>query len=387
VTDFAALKAAVDSHLSQATYWKATSKLGKGYAVAYSFEAAQLRSYVDALARGEVTPAVPSPQTEHGKGLLGIIQAGLATTPAPGPDPTPTPTPTPAPSGVLPFRGFSPGSTFTNQPTLQVKRAGLMAQATPGGLVRVDYLGDGNSDQAVQHVFDAGLHNLLVIGGTLVPTPTPAQHAAAAKYAATKWAPNVLVWELGGNEPNLRGITPQTHVDLLLAAAAAVRAVDPNAIITNGGLAGSNDYLVWAAAIAQALKQIGGRIAFNSHLYELATIIEAWNNWARCWHPEALSGQKCVRQILDDLGLTDVPIIGTEAGYHPSDRDQATQAQYITAGYADFATRRKTRTFTIGDTHLIYSLDEGDSLGYFGVVDPSTYAPYPGFKAMQAAVR
>lgn len=102
MTDYAALRAAVSDHLIASAYWKATKNLGRGYAVANPNEASALIQYISDLTSGG-SPTPPTMTTEHGKGLLGMIQASLN-----APVPTPTPTPAPTPSG---WTIAAPGST------------------------------------------------------------------------------------------------------------------------------------------------------------------------------------------------------------------------------------------------------------------------------------
>lgn len=63
------------SILKSGTLWSENSKC-KGYAVSNPIESASLDNYVQAICAGQ-SPAAPNPTTATGKGLLGIIQAGL----------------------------------------------------------------------------------------------------------------------------------------------------------------------------------------------------------------------------------------------------------------------------------------------------------------------
>lgn len=96
MSDPQALQAAYEA-FKQTTYWKSNGKINKGYGVNNPGEEAQIDAYVAALASGG-SPAPPVLQTEFGKNLVGMIDAGFpagVTPPEPEPGPEP-PQPTTA---------------------------------------------------------------------------------------------------------------------------------------------------------------------------------------------------------------------------------------------------------------------------------------------------
>lgn len=329
MTDFVALKAAVDNHLVQATYWKSTAKLGKGYGVAYSTEANALRGYIDALASGK-TPALPVMNTEHGKGLLGMIQASLTITPAPIPDPTPTPT-------TMPYKGISPGYDIQYVADgLSWELPEIVACVGKGQVIRLDTGNDAVLDTALAD----GLSVWLVVGGTIPSSTTPSAHAALAAQYASRYKGRLLGLELGGNEPNLNGQNPQGNANLINAAVTAIRAVDSNVPVGAGSLGPGPNFLTFATSLIPLITP-GTIQHFVPHLYDNAAERGSWNGWDRTFHPESLGGALTVRQLLDKYGHKAVYISSGESGCRVTGSlTEATQNLYVTNAYNDFAARR-----------------------------------------------
>lgn len=302
----------------------------KGFADANPGEAALVDAYVAALA-ADGAAAVPAVATATGKGLVGML-AALAPAVTPPPPPPPPP-----PSGVI--KGCSPGAKIMSAGDAKSWEIPEIAACFgKGALVRLDYAGSG-SDGIVQACVEAGLSPLLLIGGTLHSIPSPAAHASAVTAALTKWKGVCQYIEVGGNEPNLNGQTPQVHAELVKAGYAAAKKVDPSVTVLNGGLAPNNNTLTHGTQLIPLIK--GAVDHFNLHLYEDATVRGSWNNWDRCFHPESLGGAKSLRQVLDANGMSAIPISSTESGGRESDIGETAQAKYVTDAYADFATRRK----------------------------------------------
>jgi len=260
--------------------------------------------------------------------------------------------PQPPVTGITNY-GISTGAKITAKPTDwaweldEIKNLG-------GGLVRFDYGGSGQ-DWLVQEILNRGMKPMLLIGGTLHGVPTPSAHAQAVTAAMTKWKGKVPVVEVGGNEPNLNGQTPQQHAALVKASYTAAKAVDPKVIVLNGGIAPAAATLSYALQLVPLLK--GSIDHFNMHLYEDAYVVASWNNWSRCFDPSVLGGQPSIRQALDSNGMSNIPICSTESGANVPKVTEAVQAKTVFNAFDRAAKLRATGDMSFV---LIFSMRNTD---------------------------
>jgi len=107
------------------------------------------------------------------------------------------------------------------------------------------------TDMVIDELSGRGLKLLVLVGGApdWAGTPSddaefttpddPADFAAFVRVAAARYSGRVVAWELW-NEPNVpnfwggRESTPQEYLDLMIPAAAAIKAVDPEVVVVGG---------------------------------------------------------------------------------------------------------------------------------------------------------
>jgi hypothetical protein len=146
----------------------------------------------------------------------------------------------------------------------------------------------------------------------------PAQFAAFVAAAAQRYAPQgIHMWEIW-NEPNLGGSWPPApnavaYSRILVAAARAIKAVDPTAIVISGGLAGATtgpttvaptEFLATMCA-AGAVSAVDG-VGFHPYSFPVPPSYDvAWNAWSQMVR---------VRGALVACGQPTKPIWATEYG-------------------------------------------------------------------------
>jgi hypothetical protein len=169
------------------------------------------------------------------------------------------------------------------------------------------------------------------------------------------------------NEPDMSGWTPQDAAAYFTAAKAAIKAVNPNAVVIGPSTWKTTsqnpaDGFAWDKAFLQA----GGRPdVFDKHLYGYVSGDRSWNNWA--WLPDE-------RAALDADGLTNVPIMATEAGDNADRNGTAAQNDAVATGMCarDKGCVSHGYTVTVPIISFVdYSLLNDASPGGFGLLDNS----------------
>lgn len=223
------------------------------------------------------------------------------------------------------------------------------------------------------------------------PPAKPADFAAFAKSAATRYADVITDWEIW-NEPNRSSFwspAPDAgaYTKLLIAASEAIRAVQPGANIIAGALApGENhaDGEIDPITFAQRIYDGGGRRAFNTmsihpYTYPWMPTDPATTNWS--------TFQKIPRlhDLMVSKGDRTKPIwiteFGAPTGSDSTSISRAAQADYLTSGIS--AARKLGYVPVI----LIYSIrdsgtDPRDPEHNFGLLTED-FEPKPGYRAVQ----
>jgi hypothetical protein len=281
--------------------------------------------------------------------------------------------------------GISTGAKINSKPFDWAWELDECKSVTPGGLVRIDYHGSGQ-DWLVQEILNRGLAPLLLIQGTMPSTQTPAGHATIVKNAVTKWKGKVAIVEVGGNEPNVNGQTPQQHIALVKAGFQAARSVDPSIDVINGGLAPSptgtpKDPHTWATQLLPGLK--GYITHFNMHLYEDPAKHGEWNNWSRCFDLYAgdipSKGKQPIRAILDAAGMKNVPICSTESGGPVPRYQEAGVATIVKNAVAELAHRAAAGEMSF---LLVFSMRDNDYAAGYGLCRLD-HSPRPAYAELK----
>ena len=180
-------------------------------------------------------------------------------------------------------------------------------------------------------------------GESAAPPDDLQDFADYATAIATRYAGRVRHYEIW-NEQNI-GLTfwrpsedPVRYGELLALASAAVRAVDPEAVISFGGVFGPRLLLntegeEFIRSVAEALPDLSEHIdvmAFHPYRYPFsAPEIETERQ-------RSLPSEVCaMRELVDDLGAPDMPLWITELGWHTAldslsaGVDERTQGAYL----------------------------------------------------------
>lgn len=170
------------------------------------------------------------------------------------------------------------------------------------------------------------------------PPRDPAQFAAAAAWAAHRWASSVDAWEIW-NEPNsgdfFTGSDPAAYTRVLCATYPAVKKADPNSPVLFGGLMYNDDAWLRRAYAAGAH---GCFDVMATHPYEGPSNAPPQTaDDGNAWH---LTHVPAVHQVMVANGDGDKPIWFTEFGWssgqpaNPEPWDtgvsEQTQAAYLT---------------------------------------------------------
>src|SRR5207249_9808232 len=159
-----------------------------------------------------------------------------------------------------------------------------------------------------------GLEPLFDLFGNTGPIdPTTAGNFAGNQGA--KWKGRVRLYEFL-NEPDLQGWTPEQYTACLKAVYVALKAADPNALLTAGALwqwsSGSTANSGGAREWVRRMYAAGANGYFDMlslHLYDDPDNHGSWNLW-----DQAFTMTPSVRSIMNANGDSSVPIVATESG-------------------------------------------------------------------------
>jgi polysaccharide biosynthesis protein PslG len=151
----------------------------------------------------------------------------------------------------------------------------------------------------------------------------PAQFAAFAREAATRYSgKGVHTWEVW-NEPNLRSFwmpspSPSAYTALLRATVTAVRAADPSAKLVLGGLASvsTTGTTISQSAFLAGVSRLGGNKVVDAvgyHPYTYPYLSSALTSFHTPWE-RMERGDDSLRSVLTVYGTPGLPIWVTEIG-------------------------------------------------------------------------
>lgn len=288
-----------------------------------------------------------SPTTTIGTGPDTSAGGGPTSTTAPAPTTTTTTTTGPGSSGdrgrFTPSYGFSPGGWFPDEPTAQLgSDLDRMVEAGATWL-RIDFDWSEiegtrgtfhwhRTDRVVDAAARRGLKVLGLVGETPrwarpqglnshAPPIDPAHYARFAAAAVERYENRgVEAWELW-NEPNLALFwSPRpdagAYADLVVPTVAAMRSVDPDAVIISGGLAPAADEsdgsgispLTFTAQMLDAGADGFDGFAIHPYSYPARPIDAS----TAAWNP--FHNLPLLRDLLRDKGQGGKPIWLTEYG-------------------------------------------------------------------------
>lgn len=272
-----------------------------------------------------------------------IVEAGHLVAPS-------SPPPPPAASGTLPVGGFSPGGMFNaNLASSVLDWEFNEYKAVAGGhrmMLRVD------SEAIVQRCLDSGFDVLLVVGNTIrgfanLPGGSVSAYASLCGQIAARWkgktglnGARLAILEVGGNEPNMNGISAAQEVQILKAATPLVKAADPTLLVCNGGLAPAPDGTTTTSPRTYVTQMFAAGLAagdidlYQGHLYEDPAARGTWNTWDQTFPYGTFPAGTTIREQLDAHGMQAVPVMSGESGRKDSD------ATVVQNAFAEFAKRR-----------------------------------------------
>jgi Cellulase (glycosyl hydrolase family 5) len=257
------------------------------------------------------------------------------------------------------------------------------------GYVRLD-LRYGNSewqaevDDVVTAALARGIEPVMILGGWLRfdARMTTAEYEAFATEMAAKYRGKANVFEVI-NEPDVVGWTPETYVPYLQAAYRGVKAGNPDAIVSTGGIWKFNCEVspcppgTGMVAWTKGLYEHGAKGYFDAyalHLYDDPQERADWNVWD--W---AFVDTENVRGVLDAHGDRAKPIWSSENGARPESYTMERRAEVI----RNQILAVKNQSFPVAaSTH--YTLQDDDLPG-FGLLDASN-ARQPTWYAFRDAV-
>jgi hypothetical protein len=193
----------------------------------------------------------------------------------------------------------------------QIRDAGakfVRLDASPNNQAQLDPVVDG--------VVARGMEPVLILYSSSAPQGVPLSGVADfVKSQAVKWKGKVRVFELL-NEPDLNGWTPQTYTPVLKSAYPALKAGNPDAILSTGGIwTWRTDEGPEAPNMADWILQMyqaGAKGYFDAvalHLYEDPFKRGYWNPWDQAFHLTP-----SVRSVMNSYGDQHVPIWSSENG-------------------------------------------------------------------------
>ncbi len=220
-----------------------------------------------------------------------------------------TPSPPPPATGSIPRFGIATGyGILQRSPSDQAFELDQI-KAVGAKMVRFDSL-PGNQaqvDPVVNGVLARGMEPMLVLFGTTPPI-SPSTAAAFAGSQAAKWKGKVRLYEFT-NEPDLNGWDGTTYAKALIPVYDAIKAVDPNAIVSAGALwKGGTGPVQFITDMYNAGAK-GHFDALSMHLYDDPFAAGSWNVWNL-----AFNMTPSVRSVMDAHGDQAIPIGSTESG-------------------------------------------------------------------------
>jgi hypothetical protein len=320
------------------------------------------------------TPALPTLKTAFGRGLVDVAEMLIESYPTPAPPVAPPPA-----LGTLPAQGISVSTEFLSlSAAVQSSTLDLIAQLFNGkpGWVRIDWWpSTPASDQAIAAVKARGF---VPMGLTNAPYSSGMSQtdfaARAVQLAGICDFVNVF------NEPDMdngpsswpattAGQYARAAYDAIVAAHPHVTVIGPSLWKTESQKPA--DGLTYAGAMIAA----GGRFVhiWDQHLYgDPATVDPSWNPWDWAFRNNGNN----VRTLLNNHGMTDVPIMCTEAGDSVAVNGLVMQNNAVAHGM-DARASLGLRSFGV------YSMRNSAPPGGFGLVDDQ-FAKRPAFSSMQA---
>jgi hypothetical protein len=274
------------------------------------------------------------------------------------------------------------------------------AQAVGAQYVRIDLdqwaADSGAFDVVVADAKDYGLQVMAILfsGGGPV-TPTTAYDFAYQQ--ASRLAGKVWMFEFV-NEPNGRW-TGTEYGEALVSAYDGLKTGNPNAIMIAGSMGGSAnmaDILTFVNAMYAAGAK-GHFDYFSMHLYGDPdntvnwgygddTNWQAWSMWPWALFPNAGTGNKCVRQILDEHGDSAIPIISTEMGLAATNPETGvSDAYYNETNQVTVINHDFDHLFSgdIASIAIYRMVDDPNELGAYGL-DRADHTRRPAWDAYYA---
>jgi polysaccharide biosynthesis protein PslG len=225
-------------------------------------------------------------------------------------------------------------------------------------------------DKVVTAALARGIEPVMILGGWLnyADRMTTAEYEAFAEEMADKYAGKARVFEVI-NEPDLAGWTPESYVPYLQAAYRGVKAGNPDAIVSTGGIGkfhcrvspcpSGTGMVSWT----RGLYDNGAKGYFDAyalHLYDDPQERGDWNVWD--W---AFVEAENVRGVLDANGDRAKPIWSSENGARPEGYSMERRVEVI----RNQVLAVKNQSFPLAaSTH--YTLQDDDLAG-FGLLDAS----------------
>ncbi len=349
---------------------------------------------------------------------------GTKTKPARGDATQPSPTPTPAPGPELPRRdlGITEDVQYLSGPELDARLDAYVQLGVRWVRFQViwdvvERHGPGTADwsrydELVRELHERGLKPLAIIQTTpawarvpdcehvLCPPADAADYARFAAEAAARYAGRIQHWEIW-NEPNNHyfwkpGPEPQAYAELLVAAHAAIKAADPQAVVVTGGLAPAMTERVEAGGyqwvnpveFVSALYAHGASKSFDvlaahpytfPHLPPHPFIGSAWY--------EMYGTSPSIRSLMEAHGDAHKPIWATEFGAptgptsNPRALTEQEQAEMLERGYEEWVKHSWSGPMIIWAYHD-WDADYEDA--HFGLVraDGTKKAAYYSFQRL-----
>lgn len=267
----------------------------------------------------------------------------------------------------------------------------------------------GRLDQSVNTILDAGMSADLIIdgapqwaaapgaGGGPSPQPaSPAQYATFAAEVAARYAPaGVSTFEIW-NEPNISEFwqpapSPQAYTADLKAAYAAIKKVDPSAMVISGGLAPATTDGTQYSPIdfLKAMYADGAKGSFDAlgfHPYSFPATPDTYEPWS-AWSQMDQTNPS-VRSVMASNGDGGKKIWITEYGTPSSGPDGVGEAAQSTALVQAVDQARKASW--IGAIYLYTWVDRGstaaDNGDEYGLLTGSGVQK-PAYHAVASALR
>jgi hypothetical protein len=213
---------------------------------------------------------------------------------------------------------------------------------------------DNSVNTGAQVSLNAGLDVLMILDAPNQTIPSTSSFVSFCQAMVTYWMPRGIHKYEILNEPNYYGnwdlsgqtVNPAAYAALLKACYAAIKAIDPSALVMSGGVSTFSDgdgaslgngaysqYLLPNTYISLVYEALGGSSkgafdAIAAHPYTApAPILADSGNWGYFFGTTGTT----VRNSMIANGDSDKPIWITEMGWPTTQVDDATQASYLSA--------------------------------------------------------